>query len=97
MKDRTRRHRTETVDFTASALLDKAKALIDQGNMRRLIVRRPSGRILIDVPLTAGVLVVAVLTLIVPMLMAIAAIAALVTKFRIEIERDRPIYEVDDD
>lgn len=71
------------------ALLDKVKDLIQHGNVRRLIIRRPSGKILIDVPLTAGVGVTGILTLLTPMLVALGAVAALVAQFRVEIERDQ--------
>ncbi len=89
MRDHNGRSLHEEISVTGSALLDKVKELIQQGNVRRLIVRRPSGKILADIPLTAGVGVTAVLTLLAPMLVALGAIAALVTQFRIEIERGR--------
>lgn len=82
------RNHHEEISVTGSALLDKVKDLIRQGNVRRLIVRRPNGKILADIPLTAGVGVATVLTLLAPMLVALGAIAALVTQFRIEIERE---------
>ncbi|MBK1716881.1 DUF4342 domain-containing protein [Thiocystis violacea] len=90
MRNRDGRRPPDEIGLGGSTLLDRAKDLLDQGNLRRLIVRRPSGRVLVDIPLTAGVAVAAVLTLLTPMLVAIAAIAALVTQFRIEIERDQP-------
>ncbi|NEX22094.1 DUF4342 domain-containing protein [Thiorhodococcus mannitoliphagus] len=89
-----RDHREE-VSVTGSALLDKVKELLRQGNVRRLIVRRPNGKILADIPLTAGAGVAGVLTLLAPMLVALGAIAALVAQFRIEIERDPSVYRHD--
>jgi len=80
-------------DFSGSDWLGKARDLINQGNLRRLIVRRPNGRLLIDVPLVAGLGVIAILVLIVPMLMALAALAALVLRFSLEIERDSGVYD----
>lgn len=78
----------EEITVAGSALLDKIKDLIAEGNVRRLLVRRPGGKVLIDVPLTAGIGVAGVLTLIAPMLAAIGAMAALFSQFRLEIERD---------
>lgn len=93
MRNRGGRRQPDDIDFSSSDWLGKAKDLINQGNLRRLIVRRPSGRILIDVPLVAGLSVIAVLILVVPMLMALAALAALVMRFQLEIERDSGVYD----
>jgi len=95
MKNDTGRPLFEDISVTGSALVDKVKALIARGNVRRLIVRRPNGKVLIDVPLTAGVGAAAVLTLLMPMLTAIAAMGALFTQFRIEIERDPTLPDDD--
>ncbi|MBK1694941.1 hypothetical protein CKO09_09340 [Chromatium weissei] len=95
MKNNTGRPLFEEISVTSLTLIDKVKELISTGNVRRLIVRRPNGKALIDVPLTAGVGVAAVLTLLMPMLTAIAAMGALFTQFRIEIERD-PMSPDDD-
>ncbi|MGQ9658792.1 MAG: DUF4342 domain-containing protein [Thermochromatium sp.] len=80
-------------DVSGSDWLGKAKDLINQGHLRRLIVRRPNGRLLIDVPLTAGLAAIAVLIFVAPMLMALTALAALVMRFRVEVERDAGVYD----
>lgn len=95
MKNDTGRPRFEDISVTGSMLIDKVKELVARGNIRRLIVRRPGGKVLIEVPLTAGVGVAAVLTLLMPMLMAITAMGALFTQFRIEIERDPTLPDDD--
>jgi hypothetical protein len=92
MYDNNGRRLPEEITVTGSALLDKIKELVQQGNVRRLIVRRPNGRVLVDIPLTAGVGVAGVLTLLMPMLVALGAMAALVAQFRIEIERELKRY-----
>ncbi|MBV5309944.1 DUF4342 domain-containing protein [Chromatium okenii] len=95
MKNDTDRPLFEDISVTGWVLIDKVKALIARGNVRRLIVRQPNGKVLIDVPLTAGVSVAAILTLLMPMLTAIAAMGALFTQFRIEIERDPTLFDDD--
>ena len=75
---------TERVSVAGSELVAFVKGLIADGNVRRLIIRRPSGVALIDVPLTAGVAVGGAVTLLAPV---IAAIAALLAKFEVDIER----------
>ncbi len=92
MRDHNGRDLREEFEVTGSALLDKVKELIAQGNIRRIIVRRANGKTLADIPLTAGVGIAGILTLVMPMLVALGAIAALVAQFRIEIEREQPRY-----
>lgn len=72
--------------FSLNALIDKAQSLVRQGNARRLRVCHPDGRTPIDIPLTAGVGAGVLLILVLPMLTAIAALAALIARWRIEIE-----------
>jgi hypothetical protein len=79
---------TEDITVTGAALVNKVKDLIQRGNVRRLIVRRPNGQRLVEIPLTAGIGIAGLLTLLAPVLTALAAMAALFAQFRIEIERD---------
>lgn len=88
MRDDRGRPLTEDITVTGAALVDKVKDLIQRGNVRRLIVRRPNGQRLVEIPLTAGIGIAGLLTLLAPVLTALAAMAALFAQFRIEIERD---------
>lgn len=78
---------TERITIAGNELVDKIKGLIEQGNVSRLIIRKPGGEVLMEIPLTAGVAVGGVLTLMAPVLAAIGAMAALVTKFEVDIVR----------
>jgi len=64
-------------------LVKKVKDLLHEGNVRKIIVRDEAGITLLEVPVTAG-LVGAVLA---PWLAAVGAIAALVTRCNISVER----------
>lgn len=75
---------TEEFAFSGDTLLAKIKEVIRQGNIRRVIIKNEEGRVLIDIPLTVGV----VGTLLAPQLAAIGAIAALVLKGSIVIEKE---------
>jgi Domain of unknown function (DUF4342) len=75
--------RSEEFNFSGDTLLAKIRDLIRAGNVRRIIIKNEEGRVLIDVPLTVGV----VGTLLAPQLAAIGAIAALVLKGSIVIEK----------
>ena len=88
--NRSGRGTTEEITVMGSALVEKVKDLIQEGNVRRLIIRRPSGEALMEIPRTAGVGIAALLTFLAPILAALAAMAALIAQFRVEIQRDPP-------
>ena len=75
--------RTEEFRTTGDELLAKAKELIHQGNVRRLIIKNEAGTTLIEIPLTIGVIGATLL----PVFAAIGAIAALATDCTIVVER----------
>ncbi|HEU4603279.1 MAG TPA: DUF4342 domain-containing protein [Steroidobacteraceae bacterium] len=74
----------EEFAFSSGNLLAKIREIIHAGNIRRIIIKNEEGRVLIDIPLTVGV----VGTLLAPQLAAIGAIAALVMKGSIVIEKE---------
>jgi hypothetical protein len=48
---------TEQIEIAASDLVDRTKELIEEGNVRRIIIRNQDDEVLMEVPLTAGVVV----------------------------------------
>jgi hypothetical protein len=64
-------------------LVEKLKALIHEGNIRRIIIKDKGGNTFVEIPLT----VAAVGVIAVPVLAAIGAIAALVSDFTIVVEK----------
>ncbi|MCR4326847.1 MAG: DUF4342 domain-containing protein [Candidatus Roizmanbacteria bacterium] len=74
----------ETFKVSGDALLKKVKKLIHEGNVRRISIKDKSGKSLIDIPLTVGI----VGTVLAPVLAAVGAIAALVTECTISVERE---------
>lgn len=78
---------TERIDLAGKELVERVKDLIEQGNVRRLIIRGQSEEFRIDIPLTAGVAVGGVLAVFSPVLAALGALAALVTRVDLEIVR----------
>jgi uncharacterized membrane protein len=74
----------EEIKVSGQKLKERVKELIREGNVRRIIVRNPSGRTLIDMPLTAGIAGAVLL----PLWAAIATAAALATDYTIAVERD---------
>jgi hypothetical protein len=77
--------RTEEFTINGDEILAKLKELLHEGTIRRITIKNEEGHILIDIPLTFGV-VGAVLA---PQLAAVGAIAALVTKCTLVVEKDQ--------
>jgi Domain of unknown function (DUF4342) len=75
--------RTEEFQIRGEELLAKARELVREGNVRRLIIKNDQGVTLIEVPLTVGVLGAAIL----PAWAAIGAVAALAADCTIVVER----------
>lgn len=74
---------TEEFQVNGEELIAKIKDLVHEGNIRRLIIRNEEGKTLIVLPLTFGV----VGALLAPQLAALGAIAALLSKGTIVVER----------
>lgn len=75
--------RTEEFRLNGSELVERIKELVREGNIRRICIKNEDGKPLIEIPLTWGVVGAALL----PVLAAVGAIAALVTRCDIVVER----------
>lgn len=75
--------RTEEFRVDGEELLAKIKNLIQEGNIRRVIIKDKDGKTVFEIPLTFGV----VGALIAPQLAAIGAIAALLTEATVVVEK----------
>jgi hypothetical protein len=75
--------RTEEFSVNGEELLARIKALIHEGNIRRIIIRDKQGRTFMEIPLTVGVAGV----LLAPTLAAVGAVAALVTEAQLIVEK----------
>ena len=67
-------------------LVNEIRKLIHEGNVRRIIVRDEQGHTFLEVPLTVATIGV----IAAPVLAAVGAIAGLVAKFEIVVERAAP-------
>ena len=80
----------EEVQVLGRDLVDKVKSLIHEGNVRRIIIRDEHGNTFMEIPVT----VAAVSAVLAPVLAALGAISALVSKFKIVVVRtDAPVGE----
>ena len=75
--------RKEEFTINGEKLVSTIKKLVREGNIRRITIKNKEGKILIEIPLTFGV----VGALFLPTLAAIGAIAALVTECTIVVEK----------
>ena len=73
----------ETFEIKGEDLLKKIKELIKEGNVRKITIKDREGQTLLVIPLTVGV----IRALIAPVLAAVGALAAIITKCTISIER----------
>ncbi len=76
----------ESFKVSGENLVNKVKEIINEGNVRRIIISDKHGKEIAHFPLTVGV----VGALVLPVFAAIGAIAALVTECTITVEKDDP-------
>ena len=72
----------ETLKENADAMMARLRALIKEGNVRRVVIQH-NGKTVAEFPLTAGV----VGTVVAPVLAAIGALVALLQDCTIQVER----------
>lgn len=77
---------TEKVDLKGRQLVEKVKELVHQGNVRRVIIKDPDGKTVMELPVTVGV----VGLLAAPKWAALGAVAAFAADYSIEVERELP-------
>ena len=74
----------EEIKVSGAKLLAKVKEIVHEGNVRRIILKNPEGRVLLDLPLNAGIAGAALL----PFWAAVGAVAVLATDYSVLVERD---------
>ncbi len=75
--------RYEEFKLNGGELVDKVKELIHQGNIRRITIKNEKGESLMEIPLTLGIVGAALL----PVLAALGAMAALISRMTIIVEK----------
>jgi hypothetical protein len=80
---------TEEFKVSGDDIIRVIKRIISEGNARRIIIKREEGETLMEFPLAIG----AVGAIIAPVLAAVGAIAALVTRCTIVVEKRDPKNE----
>jgi hypothetical protein len=73
----------EQFKISGEEVVAKIKEIIKEGNARRIIIKNEKGDTMLEVPLTIG----AIGALVAPVLAAVGALAALMTKCTIIVEK----------
>jgi prepilin-type N-terminal cleavage/methylation domain-containing protein len=76
----------EEFQVMGSNLVDKVKELIHEGNVQRIIIKNEQGFTLMEIPVTLA----AIGLIAAPILAAVGAIAGIVTKCTLVVERREP-------
>ena len=76
-------NKKEEFKVSGEEIVEKIKEIIKEGNARRIIIKNEDGESVAEFPLTVG----AVGALVAPILAAVGAIAALLTKCTIVVEK----------
>lgn len=87
MSDEKKETWVEEIEVAGNDMIARVKELIEQGNVRRLIIRKQDGEILMEVPLTASVVAGGATLVFAPVFAALGAFAAFVVRARIEVVR----------
>jgi repressor of nif and glnA expression len=66
----------EEFKISGKEIKDKVKQIIEAGNARKIIIKNEKGEVVLEIPLTWG----AVGVILVPVLAAVGAVAAVLTK-----------------
>lgn len=75
--------RTEEFRVDGEELIAKIKNIVNEGNIRRIIIKNKDGEIVMEIPMTLGV----VGALLAPQLAALGALAALITEATVVVEK----------
>ncbi len=78
----------EEIEVAGSQLVERVKEILQEGNVRQLRLKASDGDIVLETPLTFGVIAGGAVALAAPWLAVLGVIAALVTHVSIEVERE---------
>lgn len=78
----------EEFKVEGDSLLAKVRELLHEGNVRRIIVKHEDGSSIVEVPVTAGLAGIVLTVAVAPVLVAVGAIAAVVSNVTLAVERE---------
>jgi hypothetical protein len=82
----------EEIKILGKDLVDRVRALLHEGNVQRLIIKDDKGNTFMEVP----VAIAAIGTVAAPLLAAIAALAGMIARFTVVVERAKETPQAGD-
>lgn len=79
---------SEKFDLAANELFQRIKELIQEGNVNRIIIRNSKGQLLLEIPVTGGVAVGGIITILSPILAVLGFLTALMARVQVEVIRN---------
>ena len=79
--------RVEEFKISADSLINKVKELIQQGKLRRLVIKNSQGRTLADIPLMAGLVGGVAGSVVFPIAAVLATVGAVSAHLTVAVER----------
>jgi hypothetical protein len=79
---------TEEVQTTGEKLVDEVKRLVEEGNVRKIRIVTEDGNVLLEIPLTAGVVVGGVAVIAAPLLAVLGTLAGIFAKVKLQVIRE---------
>ncbi len=92
--DEEERQWKEEIEVAGNEVVDRIKQLVEESNVRRIVIYNADGKQLIEVPLAAGAVVGGLFAWFSPFMAFIGSVVALLAKVRIEIVR---VDDLDDE
>lgn len=86
--DKSKKTFTEEIEIFGDQLVQKVKDLLSEGNVRQIRIKASDGDIVLETPLTIGVVAGGAVALAAPWLAILGVIAALVTHVTVEVVRE---------
>ncbi|HUX12408.1 MAG TPA: DUF4342 domain-containing protein [Spirochaetia bacterium] len=80
---------TEKIQVAGDRVVTKIRELVKEGNVRKIIIRKPDGSVLKEFSLTAGVAIGGLALWIAPILAAIGAVIGVGMNYTIEVVRSQ--------
>lgn len=86
-EDKATQTQVEEFSVSGETLMSKVQELLNESNVRRILIKNQNGQVLLDIPLTAGVIGGLIGVAFFPVIVAIAAIGSMVARLTLVVER----------
>jgi len=80
---------TEKIQVAGDRVIKTIRELVKEGNVRKIIIRKPNGEVLKEFSLTAGVAIGGIALWLAPLIAALGAVIAVGMSYTIEVVRTR--------